>query len=264
MPVLFEASGGQALAERLLDQAISQRLQQRSIAVTPDMIRAEQQYLLRSLHADANQAQRLLDEIRQRRGLGEMRFTALLARNAGMRALVKDQVQVSDVAVQQAHEFEHGVRYELRLITTETLSAAADAVRRIKGGESFIDVAVKVSTDESRSQGGLLSPISPVDPTYPGSVRSAMVKLTPGQVSDPVALDRGFAILRLERKIEADGIRFDDVKEDLTARVRRQAEAMMMERLARQLIAEADVTVLEPALQKAWNAQKQRAAEQTK
>ena len=62
--------------------------------------------------------------------------------------------------------------------------------------ESFSDLAVAHSLDSSKAQGGLIGPINGQDPTYPEAIRAALIAMKPSQVSDPIALDSSYAILR--------------------------------------------------------------------
>ncbi|MEX0777372.1 MAG: peptidylprolyl isomerase [Phycisphaeraceae bacterium] len=258
LPALVETAGGRILAETVIDQGLRQRLEQARLKVTAEQIEAERQILLHSLAADRDQAQRLLDELRQRRALGQQRFAALLWRNAAMRVLVQDQVAVSDAAVRQMYELVYGPRFEARIIVTEGAGQAADLARQAREGASFIDLAIQHSTDVSRAQGGLLPTISPQDATFPAGIREALARLQPGQVSDPVALDRGFALLKLERKIAGGAVRYDDVKSELTLHVRRQAQRIEMQRLAREIVTGANVVITDPGLKESYTQQKDR------
>ena len=255
---MVEAAGGQAVVELVLERGVQHRLEDRNLKLTPELIAQEQKVFTDAFSSDPDQAQRLLNELRIRRGLGEQRYKSLLARNAGLRLLVQDQVKISDTLIQQAYDNRYGPRYEARIIVVETFSQAGEVVKKAKAGESFIDMAIKLSTDSSRAQGGLMPPISPADPTYPQAVREALTALQPGRISDPVALERGFAVLQLVRKIEGPAVKFDDVKEALSRGVRRQVEEMHMSQLARAIITEADVVVLDPTLERSWSQQKKR------
>ncbi len=253
---LIEAAGGQTLLEVLLDRMVHDRLAKRGTPVTADDMAQEKEALLASLSDQPDTAQRLLTELRARRGWGERRFAGMLQRNAGLRKLVQAEVQVTPASIQQAYDLEYGRKYETRLITTDTFPQATALLARARGGESFSDLAVQQSTDESRAQGGLLPPISVEDTTFPAAVRAAVKTLSPGQVSDPIALDKQFALLKLERILPAQAVPVDAVKERLTRAVRRQMERQGMERLAREMIGQANVTVLDPALQKSWRDQR--------
>lgn len=259
-PALLEAAGGQVLSERVLGVLIDRALGERGVRLTEADLAAERELVLAALSEDEDQAARLLRELRQRRGLGEQRFAAMLRRNAGLRRLVQGQVKVTDEALRQAYDLAHGPRYQARLILVDNLQEAARIREQLQQGVSFADLAVEHSTDSSAQQGGLLPLISPSDPSYPQVIREAVTRLTPdgpGAISDVIALDGNFALLRLERKIEGDQVQFDDVKEELAGQVQRRLEQMRMQQLARQMLAETKVTVLEPALSESWQQQKQ-------
>ncbi|HEX7008551.1 MAG TPA: hypothetical protein VF184_01125, partial [Phycisphaeraceae bacterium] len=61
----------------------------------------------------------------------------------------------------------------------------------------------------------------------------------------------------LERKIDAQPVAFDDVKEELTAQARLRQERLQMQQLARRLLNEAKVVVLDPALSESWRQQRE-------
>ena len=90
------------------------------------------------------------------------------------------------------------------------------------------------------------------------TIRAALTQLQPGQVSDPVALDKGFGVLKLERKVEGSSVPFDDVKGELAQQVRRRVERIAMQRLGRTILSESEVVILDPALQKSFNEQKKQ------
>ena len=249
---LREASGREVLEELVLGRLIDARLEARGVALAPADLEAERVRLLRALGGDDEDlGQRLLGGLRERRGLGPVRFERLLRRNAGLRRLVEDRVEVSEAAVRRAFDRSHGERFRLRLLTADT-PAAADALRaRVLAGEAFAAVAAEASTDASRDRGGLLDPVHPDDPTFPAAIRTAAAGLPPGGVSgviDPGG-GSGYAVLRLEEVLPADGAVYEQERADLERAVRADLERLRMDQLARTLRAEADVLVLDPALQ---------------
>ncbi len=158
--------------------------------------------------------------------------------------------------VQKAYDYEHGPRHEARLIVVEALNKAADVVRRARAGESFAELATLHSTDDSRAAGGQLDPIRTGDTTWPQAVRAAVSQLEPGQVSDPILLEGSFAVLKLQRRIEAHPVPFDQVEADLTRRARRGVERTHMQRLARQFLRDAQLILTDSALSKSWQRRK--------
>lgn len=255
---LIEANGGQVLSELVLEQMVQQHLALAGHRLSQEHIDAEQRSMTALLNPDPEMAIRLLKELRQRRGLGEDRFRRLLMRNAGLRLLVQNQVEVSDSAIQRAFQLRFGPRYEARLIILASLSKAQAIHRRAHAGESFIDLAIEHSTDSSRAQGGLLPSVSPVDATFPQVIRTELTRLEPGQISSPIWLENGFAILKLERKIDRQPVQLVDVKDQIVGLVQQRVERVLMEQLARTLIREADLIILDAALEASWREQKSR------
>lgn len=255
-PLMAEAVGGQVLGEWVLDRRIEAALQREQMKVTAEDRQREKSRLLKQLAEDRDRATRLLRQLRERRGLGDRRFRMLLARNAGLRKLVADEVDVSEAAVERAYEQRYGPKTQVRMILVPTLRQAEKVKRKLKEGASFIDLAVRMSKDESRQRGGLLPPISPADASFPQALRQTASKLEKGQVSQPVALDQSFAILKCERKIQPKGPPLKKVRGRLRRQMRLRMERAAMMRKARVLIEEADVTVLDAALQKAWKQQR--------
>lgn len=255
---LIEAAGGSVLSEITLDRLIRDRLDQRGLTLTPTLIEQEKTNMLATLSADPDEAVRLLGEMRTRRGLGELRFQSMLFRNAGLRLLVQDQVEVVPALVFQAYELQHGKRYRVRILVAETMARASELLTRVKAGEPFSDLAAKHSTDSSAAQGGLLSPISPVDATYPKTLRQSLEGMKVGGISDLLAVDDRFIIMKLEEILPADPISFVDARPQLERTVRLETEAQLMQQAARAMLADAKVVVLDPALNKSWNAQQER------
>lgn len=255
---LIEASGGTVLSEIALDRIIRERLHQRGLTLSPELIQREKSYMLATLSADPDAAVRLLNEMRARRGLGDSRFESMLFRNAGLRLLVQDRAEVVPALVFQAYELQHGKRYRVRILVAESMAQASGLLTRAKAGESFSDLAAKHSTDTSAAQGGLLSPISPADATYPKTLRQAMQGLRVGEISDLLAVDDRFIIMKLEEKLPADPISFVDARPQLERTVRLETEGQLMQQAARSMLADAKVVVLDPALNKSWRTQQER------
>jgi hypothetical protein len=101
-------------------------------------------------------------------------------------------------------------------------------------------------------QGGLLPPISAQDTSFPAAIREGAVRMVVGQTSQPITLEQGFAILRCERKVPGEGVDFATVEGGLRREVRLGAERLLMERQARTLMVDVDVTVLDADLDRVW------------
>ena len=258
--VLVEMDGGLALSEILLDRAIADRLQREQVTLTQADLEQERERIIANLSDDEDTAARLLQEMRSRRGLGQQRYESLLRRNAGLRKLVVSEVDVADPAVRQAYELRYGPRYRVRLIVAQQAGDVHRLRQRAVDGQAFMDLASEHSTDASAAQGGMLSPISPADTTYPAVIRDVLPRLSMDspqtRLSPVIAIDGGFALLWLEEVIPAQDTAYEQVRDQLESQVRLRLERVRMEQLARTLIERANVVVLDPALNDGWDKQK--------
>jgi parvulin-like peptidyl-prolyl isomerase len=242
---LAEAAGEEILQEIVLEQLLRRECRRAGIVISDSDLGREEELLLDQFSDDPDQAARLLDEVRERRGLGPVRYRMLLTRNAQLRALVADQIAVTPALVQQEYQLLHGDRYRIRLIVVPTLEDAAGARDQVINGRPFGEVATDTSIDISAQRGGLLDPISPADVTYPDVIREALPSLEVGRPSTPLSLGNRYAIIQLDEIIPGDGAPIETVRPMLTERIRLRQERIRMDELARSLLAAAEVTVFE-------------------
>ncbi len=254
-PLLNEAAGGRVLREVVLDRLVARAVADAGIAITARDVAAERALFNTTLSPDPDTAVRLARELRRRQGLGRQRFARLMKRNASLRALVRDQVQVTDETISRMYEIVHGPKRQARLMVLPTLAWAQRAIDRVRSaGESFGDVAVEVSTDSSAPRGGLLEPISRADASYPRAVRDALWSLKSGEISPPILIGDQYAVLALVRHIEGDGTDPAAVRGELARQARLHQERLLMDRLARRLLGGAAVTILDEAIKESWEA----------
>ncbi len=255
-PLLNEAAGAMVLQEVILDRVAAETLVRRGLQIADQDVEAERRMFLDTLSEDADLAVRLADEVRARQGLGPQRFQRLMRRNAMLRALVRGDVRLNQSAIQRMYQMVHGPKRQARLMILPGLAEAQAAIDRLGRGESFGDVAVQVSTDSSAARGGLLEPISRADLSYPEALRQALWSLESGEISSPVLLDHGYAVLTLVREIQGDGADPAQVRPELERLARLHHERLLMDQLARQMLFQASVTIFDKALQDNWSRQR--------
>lgn len=260
---MVEASGGLALQEVVLDRRLPQELAARGLSISRADIERERTLLteaiIQSAQASPADAERLLESVRRSRGLGEERFEALLRRNAAMRKLVAADVQVSEEELAQAFDMRHGPRYRMRVILVPSQSGAAQLREQLSRSQAdtsvrFAEAAMRESTDPSASRGGMLEPISVSDPAYPIALRQAAKTLEVGQISAVLGVERGYVIALMEERIPADGVTLQSTSAAITAEVRTKRERLAMDDLARRLLQESQVKVMDRQLQASYRA----------
>jgi hypothetical protein len=261
-PALAEAAGVQALQELTLDRMLGAELRRRGVSISGEDVARERVLVIEAITRDAattpDDTERLLESVRRSRGLGPHRFERLLERTAKLRRLVADEVEILPEELRQAYEMRHGARYRVRAAVFpgersaaqahEELTAAAAEHRSARFGE----IAAQRSIDPSAQRGGMLEPISPADPAYPSSIRQAMPRLQPGELSGVLAVDRGYAVVLLEEIIPADHTPYEQAAPLLETDVRLRRQRVLMDDLARRLLREANVTVNDRSLGWSW------------
>lgn len=244
----YEMAGATALREAVLDARLAKRLARDGVRVDRAMIERERAVLLESLSPDGARALELLGEIRTRQGLGPVRFEALLARNAGLRALVARAVEIDEAGVAAIFDMRHGPR---RVARVAVLASLADAERLRADaalGRPFADLAFERSLDATAPRGGLLEPVARRDPSYPEALRAAIWSTEVGEIS-PAALDGGrvFVVEVLEER-PADGVLPEADRAECERLLRLSRERLLMEALARELSSLEGVTIFDRAL----------------
>ena len=117
---------------------------------------------------------------------------------------------------------------------------AEEVRRRALAGESFEALAAEYSDSPSKSNGGLVGPLS-LDELVP-DLRARLQAMKPGEVGEITRTARGYQILKLETLTPAQTAPFEQAREEISGRVltgRRQEElTSLIMRLRSQAIIE--------------------------
>ena len=129
--------------------------------------------------------------------------------------------------------------------------AKAEQIRaRALAGESFEKLAADVSDSPSRSNAGLIGPISVKD--LSPDFQKLVASMKPGDVAEPIRSTRGYQILKLESSTGAQTLPFEQAREQIGDRVftdKRQAEFL---KYLEKLRAEAIIDWKNPEVKKAY------------
>jgi parvulin-like peptidyl-prolyl isomerase len=120
------------------------------------------------------------------------------------------------------------------------------------GAVAFAMAAMEQSRDATRSRGGQIEPFSTADPAYPESVRQALDRMNPGDLSPVIAIEAGFALLLLEQRSEPESVQLEDIRPHLTRELRLRQERILMQDLALELVDTTQVTPVDRALGWSW------------
>jgi len=124
---------------------------------------------------------------------------------------------------QHKNEYGKSASVHLQEIVVADSAQAQDVVRRARGGEDFASLARTLSSAGSRATGGDLGQVNPGD-MNPELAR-VVGALPAGGVSDPIALDNGFRIVRVVAKEDATVTPYEELREEITKRLQQQRMA---------------------------------------
>lgn len=265
-PLLGEAAGSTVMEEVAIDLLARRELENRGLTITKADIDAEESLLTGALEragARGPRASELIMQMRAARGLGPLRYRALLERNAMLRRLVLEECEPTPEQLALGMQVRFGPRIVSRIIVTPTQQEVGAIHARLTASSPesremlFAAEAFRSSIDPSKERGGLLEPISPADASYASAVRSAIEGLAPGQVSPIVGLDNGYAIFLGVSRIEAVTPPADG-EEKVRQEIRTRLERVAMDQLARRLVQASPPTIFDSSMNWSWESRQQR------
>ena len=243
---LVESAGAAVLRDAVVDLRLAARLRVRGIAIGAADVERERTILLEALDSDRARAIELLGEIRRRQALGDVRFEALLRRNAGLRALIAGEVKLDEEGIEHVYDMLHGPKRTARLAVLASLSEA-EALLRDHATRDFAELAFERSIDETSARGGLLAPIARRDPSYPETLRAAIFATEVGKTSAPVLDGSKFYVVEIIAEKPADATTREVARARCERTLRLSRERLLRDALARELASSEGVTVFDRA-----------------
>jgi hypothetical protein len=261
---LLLESHGPALLEQLVVLRGAEALSaQNGITVAEADIQAEHERALWKLvdplsdiapgTPDRQQAERLLDALLAEREMSRREYMLSVRLNALLRRLAERGVVIEESDIRAAFEAENGERAEVRHIQLASPREAGDIARQLAAGADFADLARQHSAHAlSASRGGLLEPFSQGDERVPALMRESAFALAEGQVSGVLRVGPWHHILRLERRVPAGSLQYEDHREAVRRRLLDRLTEPRMQKLYTDIFRKADVRIHDPILREAF------------
>lgn len=230
------AKGPKASHQEIVDFLINERLISNQFPVTDPEVEQEIGSIQSNNEIDRETLKRALKE----QGFHFDEYFELIRASVAKRNLIdreiRTKVTISDDDLKNyfinhyAGKSAQSRAYKLKIITLSpenfkdpraARETADRALREIKGGEPFEEVAKRVSDDPTASSGGDLGTLTE-DQMNP-QIRNELKKLHIGQVSGVLgSASSRFFILKLEDIVSSSDSRFEKVKEEIRAKLSAQ------------------------------------------
>jgi peptidyl-prolyl cis-trans isomerase SurA len=143
----------------------------------------------------------------------------------------------------------------------EVRAKAEEVRKRLLAGEPFPKLAAEVSVSSSKTNGGLIGPIS-YDELAP-ALQQLLDKMQVGDITDLLRAQRGYQILKLEARTQTKVRSFEEAREDIARRVAEEKSRGEMLKYVDRLREQATIVFRNAELEKAYQqalANRRRAA----
>lgn len=252
-------SYGLPMAQQLVaNELVRQEAVRKKVQVGLAEIKAENDLTLPMLFPEikeASQREKALQLYMQNGRVTQKQWDMTMERNAILRKLAQGMVKVTDDDLQHAFGMKYNRQVVVRHIEVATVADAEAVLKDLLGGVKFEQLVQKRSESPSRLREGMLDPISASSTNIPPAVKEAALNLKKiGQVSNTIQAGTRYHILKLEKVIEPDKVRFVDVKESLYKELFeqkvQQQQMKVLEDLIRQAESSGKIVYVNPILAK--------------
>ena len=166
-----------------------------------------------------------------------------------MREEVASRVTVSTQEMKAYYEANPGSltapdEFRASHILVKTEAEAIDLKKRLAGGEEFASLARKVSVDATtKSKGGDLGIVKKGQTVQ--EFEKALLTMKPGEVSEPVATQFGYHLIKLVERTTGPVLSYEDAKEQVKEQVLIEKKQKRFKELVAALRANAKLRVLD-------------------
>ncbi len=209
---------------------------------------------------DPAEANRIVQAVLARRGVGMDEFRLAAYRNAYLRRVAEPLIEpgITEDALKVEFDRLYGTKVQVRHIQVSDSASLGKVLEALQAGQDFADLARRFSQNlDSAADGGLLPPFSRLDPNVPAELREAAFGLEEGQVSGAVRIDGWTQILKLEKRLPAGPMDYEKVAGEVRRSLKDQLVRQKMQELLRNMLQSASIQVYDGELGKQFEAVRQ-------
>lgn len=235
----------------------------RGLKVGPADVAAETDQTLAQVFPDAEKKDypTLIAQLLQQQKLSRAEFDLVMEVNANLRKIAEAQLEptIKEETLREAFNVLYGETVRVKHIACSNLQEVAEAQKRLAAGVPFEAVARELSRNgRTAPLGGELPPFSRAAPEteVSKSFKDTAFALKEGEVSDPVQAEGYYHLIKLEKKVPPKAVRFEDVKDSISADLRRKATDAAVRQFRAALGDQARQTlkIVDPTLAEQWKA----------
>ncbi|NLF31120.1 MAG: hypothetical protein GX591_09570 [Planctomycetes bacterium] len=249
---LIRAHGATAVEQLVSTEVVRQAAAAEGIAIDASDLDVEATLTIARMSpgADPSTYERILEQVLSDKQYPRIQWDTMIRRNAMLRKLAERRLTITDEMLTAAFNNRYGLKVRVRLIQCASVVDAQKILALLAGGESFESLAREYSMlTDLAADGGLMPAFSRDDETIPVAIRRAAFDLADGQVSEIIQAGRWFHLLqRVEAVPPETTVRFEDVKDQLRREIATAAVWQMQERILNDLMASADIVLIDPLL----------------
>ncbi|MEA3400484.1 MAG: peptidyl-prolyl cis-trans isomerase [Armatimonadota bacterium] len=212
--------GPSTLVAMIDGQLIRQAAAEAGIEVTQEEMRLRWERAVAEAGSEAD-----LDAVLERRGLSrerlrEMLHTDLLLDKLARETMAIDEQEVKDFYQEHREDYELGERVKARMIMLNSKSDAQAVLETLNVGGDFAGLAKAVSIDPAtRDQSGDMGWFERED--YATAITDAAFAAEAGELVGPIEAPDGWVLLKVEGHKPPGHKPLEEVRDEVTARIRR-------------------------------------------
>ncbi|WP_145415419.1 peptidyl-prolyl cis-trans isomerase [Paenibacillus xylanexedens] len=209
--------GSEILLQMLNRKAVYAEALQRNLVVTPKEIAREMAGAMDGYDSEKS----YYDAMKSQLGLSkqdlelEAGYRLLLEKIATAGIQVKDD-DIQKYWVEHREDYITPEKYDLSIIVVKEKSDSEAMLTELRNGKDFEEMARSESEDSySRDAGGKLGWIDQNDPFQPKSILQQAANMSIGDIAGPVKVEDGYAIIKLNDKVERQEQSAKEVHEEI-------------------------------------------------
>jgi len=241
---LVRGYGRQVAQELIAYELVRQEAVRCKVTVSDADVQAEHDETLKRMFGQVEQAEQregLLEQFLARNKISRRQWDTTMRRNALLRKLAEGRAVVTEAELRDEFARQYGRKVVVRHIQSPSLHEAQEILKALAGGADFATLARQRSVNPSSRNGGLLPPITDKTQAVAPAIRqAAMAMKKKGELSEPIQVVTAFHVLKLERIIEPENVKFDEVKDKLSALVRARQVRFIRQQILQDLIIQAE------------------------